>query len=349
MEEVQEKGVGKERREGRRKKGRKRMKGFRNSVGGQKRRNGDKSPYVKNGYKSMRSLKNSSSPSKRNLKAIFGKGKLNYLNETGPGDYEAAELTGSNLSNSNLRNSPKFSFGTKLEKTGIITKKHIQESLGIDSPGVGVYDTLASIRSSKDFTMGKGQRFQESSTVLNIKRQVPHSYLKTTANLTLTNWKGAKLGKGKRFTNQNPFYKGTISPGPRYNIQNIPSLTTSQSRSSLDKDSQNSKLFGAPYSKYKNVYFHEFGRDFCNREGPGPAFYQTVSESKGQKFSFPKGSRKLSSNISKSKAPSPTSYRYEKATKLGHQVCAVFGKGTREVDFSKYASQNSAMIEKGIY
>ena len=153
--------------------------------------------------------------------------------------------------------------------------------------------------------------------------------------MSLTNWKGTKISKGKRFTKQNPFYKETISPGPLYNLQNKPSLVNSSSRISFDKDNHDSNLFGAPHSKYKNVYFHELDRDFCNREGPGPAYYDGSKAKKGQKYSFPKDSRKLASVHKKDGSPSPTSYRYEKPKNIRNPIGTVFGKGSREVDFSK--------------
>jgi len=212
-----------------------------------------------------------------------------------------------------------------------------------------LYDTMSSKRSSQEYTMGRDKRFQEASNIVNLKRHVPHSYLKTTANLSLTDWKGSKLSKGKRFTKDNPFYKETIGPGPQYNLQDKPSMINSSSRLSLETEAHDSRLFGAPYSKYKNVYFHELGRDFCNREGPGPAQYDSNKAAKGQKYSFPKNSRKLSTITKKDKTPSPTSYRYEKQSKLLKNIGTVFSKGSREVDFSKYASQNSVMIEKGLY
>uniref|UniRef100_A0A7S3KNN6 Uncharacterized protein n=1 Tax=Euplotes crassus TaxID=5936 RepID=A0A7S3KNN6_EUPCR len=104
------------------KKATRKIKGSRNSVANGQFKSRDRSPYIISNQQSIKSLKNSSSPSRKHLSIIANKSKLNYLNETGPGDYNAAELTGKLLTNSNQKNSPKFSFGTKLLKTGIITK-----------------------------------------------------------------------------------------------------------------------------------------------------------------------------------------------------------------------------------
>lgn len=95
---------------------------------------------------------------------------MHYLNETGPGDYDIKKLTGVNISTSNVRNAPKFSFGSKILKSGIISKKHVQDSIGADSPGVGLYNTLTSKRGSLQYSMGKDKRFYNPTSVISMKK-----------------------------------------------------------------------------------------------------------------------------------------------------------------------------------
>lgn len=128
--------------------------------------------YARSNYQSFKSLNSSVSPSKRTLHEKESNKKSHYLNATGPGDYEQTQLTGSSLLESSKKNAPSFSFGSKIQKPSIITKKHVQELLGWDSPGVGLYDTSPKGDTSPKYSMGSGQRFQEKSSVLKIKKQV---------------------------------------------------------------------------------------------------------------------------------------------------------------------------------
>lgn len=163
----------------------------------------------------------------------------------------------------------------------------------------------------------------------------PHSYLKTVGNLTLTNWKKdnlkQKLSKETRFKIGNPFYVGTVSPGPGiYNLQDKGSLHSSSSKLSLDDDlkPKNSNYFGSTYEKYKKVYYSELAKDFQNREGPGPGSYLNESKSSVKNgYSFGKGERKLS-NHTKRDSPSPVSYRYEEALKKVKGITSNFKFGT---------------------
>lgn len=52
-------------------------------------------------------------------------------------------LTGDTNCDSSKRNAPKFSFGSKIEKPSIISKRHIQDLMGKESPGAGSYSILA--------------------------------------------------------------------------------------------------------------------------------------------------------------------------------------------------------------
>jgi len=140
----------------------------------------------------------------------------------------------------------------------------------------------------------------------------------------------------------NPLYKLTASPGPLYNLQNNHSLSVSNSKNSLETGIKNKNSFGNTYEKYKNVYYPELARDFENREGPGPGQYDNKQKSgKDKKYSFPKNSRNLSSspNKKKSKAPSPASYNVNmEEVKFKGNIGTIFGRSTREIDFSKCRS-----------
>lgn len=86
-------------------------------------------------------------------------------------------MTGTALHDSGKKNQPSFSFGTKITKPPIISKKHIQDIIGIDSPGVGTYDTNPDSLNGKStqspkYTIGTEERFAEKTSVLNLKKQV---------------------------------------------------------------------------------------------------------------------------------------------------------------------------------
>jgi hypothetical protein len=163
-------------------------------------------------------------------------------------------------------------------------------------------------------------------------------------NLTLTNWKKdnqkQKLSKETRFKIGNPFYVGSVSPGPGvYNLQDKGSLHSSSSRLSLDKElkPKNSSNFGSTYEKYKKVYYSELAKDFQNREGPGPGFYLNDSKSSVKNgYSFGRDDRKMSSEAKKD-SPSPVSYRYEESIKKIKGITSnyKFGTSKRESNFSR--------------
>lgn len=159
----------------------------------------------------------------------------------------------------------------------------------------------------------------------------------------MKNWTGSpKVSKEERFKRENPFYVPTVSPGPAgYNLQDTKALSNSNSRTGLDKAVKNKGFngFGNTYDKYKNVYYAELSRDFQNREGPGPCYYDGGVKPKrnDKQYSFPKGDRKLSNSPKKDNAPSPLSYRYEEGEKKARAVNSTvkFGTSKRDFDFSK--------------
>lgn len=64
----------------------------------------------------------------------------------GPSDYKPTQITGTRSFNSTIKNSPAFSMQKVPSKklAGVmITKDHIVDLIGKDSPGVGCYDASA--------------------------------------------------------------------------------------------------------------------------------------------------------------------------------------------------------------
>ena len=67
-----------------------------------------------------------------------------HLNPTSPHEYHLPQLfqTGSSESVI-LNNTPKFTFGKRPSNYAIISKDHKQDIIGMDSPGVGTYNTCS--------------------------------------------------------------------------------------------------------------------------------------------------------------------------------------------------------------
>lgn len=127
---------------------------------------------MKSGLQSFQSM--SSQIGKMSNKSLHKESSKNfhYLNQTGPGDYEQVNMTGKSLLESNRKNAPQFSFGTRAVKAPIISKKHIQELIGNDSPGVGLYNTIVLDDRSPKFSMGSEPRFGEKPSIINMKRNM---------------------------------------------------------------------------------------------------------------------------------------------------------------------------------
>ena len=103
------------------------------------------------------------------MKNELSKKILPFLNVTGPGDYDQRSLIGSSVADSGKKNSPLFSFGHKIKKPPIISKRHIVDIKGKDSPGVGRYNVVNTKNNSHEFSMGASQRFSEMSEVVSLK------------------------------------------------------------------------------------------------------------------------------------------------------------------------------------
>lgn len=76
------------------------------------------------------------------------------------------------LTVSHKKNAPSFTFGSKIKKSPIISKHHVQELLGIDTPGVGSYETAKKVQHSPKYSIGTEGRFQENGSIATLKKQV---------------------------------------------------------------------------------------------------------------------------------------------------------------------------------
>jgi len=99
-----------------------------------------------------------------------------------------------------------------------------------------------------------------------------------------------------------------------------------------------------------------------NKESPGPAKYLfdntgdriKLSRSKlAQKYSMPKQDRGLLSQYKKVEGPSPSYYQnsteVSKKTTLKRSGCYSMGRQERKLDFSKFSSMHSVLVNKGYY
>jgi len=105
------------------------------------------------------------------------------------------------------------------------------------------------------------------------------------------------------------------------------------------------------------MYQPEYERDFKNRLGPGPGFYETVSTFKkvlaSSKTSFPKAVRELS-DVKKGQ-PGPGEYNTDmKRWKMAMSMVqenpkVIMPKAYKNFDIIKYGSTSNEIILKGIY
>lgn len=146
----------------------------------------------------------------------------NYLNETGPGQYNINDMTGKHsVADSRKRSGPAFTMGGKPlagSKLPLISKAHMSELQGRDTPGIGAYDTQnISPRKIIGGSFSTTRRFSVDKERTQGGRR-PHGYL----GLELRARNGSSsIGMEKRFKkhDNNPMYIETESPGPgRYDM-----------------------------------------------------------------------------------------------------------------------------------
>lgn len=153
---------------------------------------------------------------------------MNYLNKTGPGDYNSSPMTGWYIQDSRKTNQPAFTMRGRYEESRlpIISKQHLQHTgYGKASPGVGTYnlEQKASKNRAAGNQFASTKRFQEIKEI-KLMSEVPVGYVAATSRHSKT---GSKIGFEKWFAKDNPLYLTTESPGPgNYNLSTFKSVTT---------------------------------------------------------------------------------------------------------------------------
>ena len=114
------------------------------------------------------------------------------MNETGPGDYEVSTVWGESLDhgNSNIKSAPLYSMRQRC-KTPVISKAHVQELLGLSSPGVGVY-TITEKSEAPKWSVTKDKRFYVANKATKDASHTyyhPQKYMRGTVFSSDTRWK----------------------------------------------------------------------------------------------------------------------------------------------------------------
>ena len=190
----------------------------------------------------------------------------------------------------------------------MITKDHVQDLQGIQTPGIGKYDSTGSLKlrtMSPRTTIGNFKRFHEAKSFLEYMRSVPPNYpVERLKELRAQ----AVIGTELRFK-ESP----EKTPGPAdYNTLNYKSIqkevlsrTTSSFNKTMTMQSRwNRSTFGHPHSNYDKVWFEENDKQFKNVEGPGPGYYELTDDRPRKKksmFSFGKATRNMSGIDKKTK------------------------------------------------
>jgi len=96
--------------------------------------------------------------------------KLHKYTAAGPGSYNLPALFDNYKSNNNavLKKNPQFEFGIKYPKQMLISKDHMIDMIGVNTPGVGNYQPI--IRNTFDEIKIKNDLTQQFSTLSTGKR-----------------------------------------------------------------------------------------------------------------------------------------------------------------------------------
>ncbi|CAI2371202.1 unnamed protein product [Moneuplotes crassus] len=308
-----------------------------------------------------------------------------YNNVTGPGDYENVVRIGERIQNSQRRNQPAYSFGIRHDfsnkKPPVLSKRHNVDYYSRDSPCPGAYSPERSYtvmsQTRGGWSMSKDKRFKgpgaeranhdvSSSSLNRYEKAVspgPGSYLGSFDRSSLMDFKElGKVGTESRFTKQNPLYKVNANPAPNlYNLSSYNSVMANSmdkrkgndiSLSGMNNKTMLSSTFGCTFDKYSSVYFKENSKAFHSRDTPGPGLYETdrsfVPGLDSLAYSFSKDDRKIK-KIKTSKV-SPVDFNFNEAFKkvVRKDLMVKMGKAKRELDFTKYSSQNNELVLKGI-
>eukprot|EP00347_Sterkiella_histriomuscorum_P012301 403369113 len=265
----------------------------------------------------------------------------------------------------------------------IISKEHVQDLQGKDSPGVGAYQTqdafFQQVKSrAPSYKISRANRFQEYNKIQEYKGLAPLNYRENLNELQSKN-SFVSFTKSKRFEmTRNSASMVNMSPGPAdYDISQHRSidaavrngfqpnshsssryLQPNQSNMMQTTTLMNKTLYKMPRIKSKNVYFAEYQKEFLNQNGPGPGKYefekvnQSFNPKKSQGAIFTKDSRKLSMPQVKDQSPLHYSQMDEYIRQLSKksfmQGPQTFGKASRAFDISKMNGLHQSVWQKGI-
>ncbi|CDW79404.1 UNKNOWN [Stylonychia lemnae] len=252
------------------------------------------------------------------------------LKPVGPGNYELPNLTGQKQIISTKQSPPSFSLSSRTDHNNrvIISKQHVQEIVGRDSPGVGSYNydysqlmnnfiskggTSTELKAKYSFKKEK-KFFQLTQNVV-LKQNLPHYYdqdYKAKWNKQVGGFPKDERFKYARADKD----LEERSPGP----------TTAQIRKDfslpkigIKKGMNKSFVIQKGESPYDNrdrfqdnskIFFKELAGERQGRDSPGYVYNttQTISQlgNRNNSFSFGKDTRKI--NEFKMEAPPPGVY-----------------------------------------
>jgi len=113
------------------------------------------------------------------------------------------------------------------------------------------------------------------------------------------------------------------------------------------------------FDKYDKTCYKGMEQHFYGRESKGPGAYLKqdfvhLSPTKeASKFSVPKNDRGLLTNVEHPRRPSPGPGKYENEKQriafMMKTGTFAMPKASRDISFSKYGSQHSTLVSKGLY
>eukprot|EP00347_Sterkiella_histriomuscorum_P009711 403340173 len=244
------------------------------------------------------------------------------MKPVGPGNYDLPVLTGQKQISSTKQSPPSFSISQRVDpnKKVVISKDHIQEIIGRDSPGVGSYtydynrlqrilskSNMGGVTVNDNYSFTKEKKFFELTENLELKTNLPHFY-----NLDYkTKWENPVGGftKDERFK----YIKAEQelqerSPGPTTaQINRDFSLPKISSRKNINlsirqKHKNSSALILEDSSRdrfieNRQIYFKELAKDRIGKDSPGFVYNTEQSESvlskRNSSFSFGRDPRRV--------------------------------------------------------
>jgi len=302
----------------------------------------------------LKANKVSYSPSKFDFHGSFD-GK-NILTESGISSPTRAT---SKIFVSQYKNFPTYSFSPRSSNKNIITKDHIQDFIGKDTPGAGAYrneDVNAVKPASPRCVINNALRFACSPRDRCISN-IPHSYRGPTDSGSISpRTLGGTIGNFTRFKKSDWIHNRFPGPGSYSNEASCDFLTQSfdpSCKSILSKmkttNLNTTTTFRTHISSRSNLYSPEYKKEFLNRDGPGPGIYELQKNPAFTKrvVSFGKEKRRLL-EPKKDELPSPCSYSPRDETKTEVRATAKFSvpKAKRIIDFRGSTATNKEIWKK---